>query len=250
MKIGISYWFGYPSFPKERIELLKEAGFDSVSLHWTNEYMDITGEKRDVFAQLSKNNIEVSSFHLSFERSYLLWDTSENGRRYREGIKKAINDANEFGVKRIVMHSDGIASNNTMLNKLFEICLYADHKGVILCLENLQHEDNLNMIYSNTSYKRIPLCYDVGHNNIRKCLIKEKNLDIQYFHIHDNDGIDDLHCLPFEGTVDWHREIEFIRLYPDIPRILEVHEKLDSKAEARRYLKRAKELADKMLSEL
>ena len=67
MKIGISYWFGYPSFPDERISLLKEAGFDNISLHWTNEYIDVTGEKRDVLTHLCKNNIEVSSFHLSFE---------------------------------------------------------------------------------------------------------------------------------------------------------------------------------------
>ena len=179
-----------------------------------------------------------------------MWDSSENGRKYREEIKEAINDANEFGIKRIIMHSDGNASQDIISNQLLEIFLHAKRKGIILCLENLQHEDNLKMIYSNRSYERVPLCYDVGHNNIRKCMAGIKSLNIECFHIHDNDGVNDSHRLPYEGTVDWYHEIDFIKLYPNTPIILEVHERLGSGTDARRYLKKTKELADRILSEL
>lgn len=56
MEIGISYWSGFPSFPEERVALIKQARFLNVSLHWTNEYESIVGDKYKIPRFLEKRN--------------------------------------------------------------------------------------------------------------------------------------------------------------------------------------------------
>ena len=72
-EIGISYWFGNPSMTEFRSSIIKEAGFKHVSLHWTNEYIEANDDKYKIIECIYKNNIRVSSFHLSFENSKNIW---------------------------------------------------------------------------------------------------------------------------------------------------------------------------------
>ena len=52
------------------------------------------------------------------------------------------------------------------------------------------------------------LCYDSGHGNVARDgldwldKLKDRLISI---HLHDNDGLKDLHTLLFRGTVDWPR---------------------------------------------
>lgn len=245
MQIGISYWFGYPSLQDERIALLKNAGFEEVSLHWTNEYETITGEKHSIPLLLEKSGIHISSLHLSFERSYLLWDYSSDGKEYRKSIIKAIEDARALAVNTIVMHSDGKMGNNIQLSDIIGPLMdKAEQKDIRLCVENLQHEDNLSAILEDSYLRSIPLCYDTGHANIRKCQFAiDKNEQIKYIHIHDNDGLYDTHQLPFTGTINWEKTIGVLRQYSNVPKILEIHKDMNNRNEVERYLYKAHKIA-------
>ncbi len=245
MEIGISYWFGFPSFPEERVNLIKQAGFSNVSLHWTNEYESITGDKYMIPRFLEKNDVQISSLHLSFERSHFLWNPFEEGIKYRKEVKQAIDDAFSLGTEIVVMHSDGIIPNGFKVKKtLQDLFEYAYKRDVLLCFENLQHEDNLKRILEIENFRNIPVCYDLGHANIRKSPIGcIDNKNIRYFHIHDNDGIHDIHGLPFSGTIDWADTVKMLANYREIPRILEVHGNITNHKCAEEYLFMAKKAA-------
>jgi sugar phosphate isomerase/epimerase len=53
------------------------------------------------------------------------------------------------------------------------------------------------------------LCYDSGHGNFRPRLSLDKlesfKARLIAVHLHDNDGTDDQHRVPFHGSVDWPR---------------------------------------------
>lgn len=245
MKIGINYWFGYPSLAKERTALLKNSGFTEVSLLWTNEYIHITGEKHTIPPLLDKNGITISSFHLSFDHSGLLWAASSEGALYRHEILTAIQDAKDLSVDTIVMHTDGVISKqNDIRAVLYPLLEKAEQYGIHLCMENLQHEDNLAQILDADFGLEVSLCYDTGHNHIRKCPFPtDDNPFIKYLHIHDNWGMDDTHSLPFTGSVNWNKQLIKLERYRDIPKILEVHENIHNWNDAEAYLQRAYDIA-------
>lgn len=237
MDIGISYWFGYPSLPDERIGLLKQFGFSNVSLHWTNEYENVTGKKETVLDRLYSCGIAVSSFHLSFDRAKLLWDYSLAGIRYRQEVLQAIDDAKKFNVKMIIMHTDGTLYSSKRLHLLEEILAKAEKADITICLENLQIEDNLTSIIQEMS-SCLNLCYDSGHANIRPCPFpREDNRSIRYCHINDNLGTNDIHMIPGTGNIDWYNEKKVLNSLPCASSgIFEVHGNLSSRVEAEEYL--------------
>lgn len=67
-----------------------------------------------------KKEIQISSLHLSFERSHLLWNLSEEGIKYWKDIKQAIDDAYFPGTEIIVMHSEGIIPDRFKASKTLQ----------------------------------------------------------------------------------------------------------------------------------
>lgn len=120
----------------------------------------------------------------------------------------------------------------------------AEKCGVVIALENqwtpLNHSRCLLRIMEQFRSPHLGLCYDSGHGNLmekgmlfpgRTCVPYiwedlgspvewEENL-IEKFspwmvncHLHDNNGINDEHKLPGEGTVDWQRIMNVLRGSP------------------------------------
>jgi len=56
---------------------------------------------------------------------------------------------------------------------------------------------------------RLGMCYDSGHGNADKSggtgigMLTRFGHKLMALHLHDNNGINDQHLLPFDGTVDW-----------------------------------------------
>lgn len=242
MDIGISYWFGYPSPPKERISLIKNSGFKNVALYWTDEYKSVTGSKKDVYYELNKAGIQISSFHASFNFSHLLWDVSIIGELFRRQIAETIYDAYKYNVPIVVIHTNGSKYHKENISMLLDPLFNSAEKyDIKLCVENLQIKDNLNSII--TEYN-CSLCYDVGHNNIRNSSFKLiNNENIKYIHIHDNNGQADQHLLPFQGSINWNKTIKEIRTIPKAKKILEVHNNIGTYDEAEIYLQKAMDCA-------
>ena len=133
---------------------------------------------------------------------------------------------------------------NALIRSLEILLPEAEKCGVIIALENqwtpLNHSRQLLRVMEHFRSPNLGLCYDSGHGNLtekgaqfpgRTCVPPiwndlgipvewEENL-IEKFapwmvncHLHDNNGINDEHKLPGEGTVDWTRIKNVLRRSP------------------------------------
>jgi sugar phosphate isomerase/epimerase len=77
---------------------------------------------------------------------------------------------------------------------------------VNVAFENLRRLGYLKYILSHVDSPRAGFCYDSGHHNCRtpnEDLLSQYGSRLMALHLHDNDGSDDQHRLPFDGTTDW-----------------------------------------------
>lgn len=207
--------------PSIRLKLIKENGFDSIELYWTNEYQQVNGDKNEIARNCLEQGLRVSCLHTTFNRSRLLWDNSLAGEGLFNEYVQTILDANKYNCKYIVMHLDGIGDRIIFENRINRLQSLANEHGITLCAENLPCGDNLDFICKNTT---MGLCCDIGHYNIRRSDEIERNIDrIKYVHLHDNYGETDAHLLPGEGNTNYLVSpiAEILRLPCEI--LLEVH---------------------------
>ena len=157
----------------------------------------------------------------------------------------AMEIASEFGIKTMTMHTGGIKYPSIslqehiseMLFTLEELLPAAKALDLTLCLENVWHSTNtpevlLELLSKFPGEKNLGLCFDAGHANLMggktilsypesktmqswKMLGKLPPLDenilekmlpyIVNCHLHDNDGSEDNHSIPGNGTVNWKK---------------------------------------------
>ncbi len=102
---------------------------------------------------------------------------------------------------------------------LDEVIPTAKSLGVRIAVENMESDDfgMLTTLLDEYGADALGLCYDSGHGNIdgRGLDNLERVKDrLIALHLHDNDGKDDQHKIPFTGTVDWERLARIIAESP------------------------------------
>jgi len=249
MVLGINYWFGYPSLPKERVGLLCQNEIRSVAVYWTNEFLDANGDKEEIANQLLQHDIQITSFHTSYDKASLFWQLGEDGTRYRKDIEETISDARRYHVPFVVMHTNGFFKREN-ISWLIDMIRLAKENCVTLCIENLAGEDNIAALRSDYRLHDVSLCFDVGHANLRQCPFNAfANAFIRYVHLHDNVGSGDAHLLPGEGTIKWAEVCRVIKSCKNLEYgIMEVHQHIATRNEAMKYLRLVKSSVDRMLS--
>lgn len=100
------------------------------------------------------------------------------------------------------------------LDRIKYLVELAEQKKVNIALENLRRPDYLQFVFENIQSDRLGFCYDSGHEN---CFTKGTDLLSLYgnklmaLHLHDNDGTDDQHRIPGEGTINWDSIVRKIK---------------------------------------
>jgi len=98
----------------------------------------------------------------------------------------------------------------SLRRSLDELEPHATGVSIRIALENMENDDfeDLERFFSAYDPGFLGLCYDSGHGNIGRSgldnLVRFRDRLVSV-HIHDNNGTQDQHCLPFSGTVDWAR---------------------------------------------
>ncbi|MFQ6673032.1 MAG: sugar phosphate isomerase/epimerase family protein, partial [Candidatus Tectimicrobiota bacterium] len=85
--------------------------------------------------------------------------------------------------------------------------------GVQLALENSHHRPEASVGTLEVVLERlgtdapVGLCFDTGHAHVLEADLEESlravGPHVLAFHVHDNDGSDDTHHVPYRGTIDW-----------------------------------------------
>ncbi len=200
----------------ETINSIKNAGFKNVFIQWYDKDWECSQEKQvKICKELGLNIIFA---HLGYKNINYIWEEGLEGERLVEKYKKDILNCKQYNIPMVVMHltSKSIAPiyNEIGLNRLKEITQYAQELGIKVAFENTKIKGYLEYVLENIRKDNVGICYDAGHCHVH--FNDEFNFEIfkdRIFavHLHDNDKKDDLHLLPFDGTINWNYVMEKLK---------------------------------------
>jgi len=211
----------------ETIDAIYNAGFRNVFIEWYNRDWKISQEEQLVYVK--EKGLNIIFAHLGYQNINDLWIDEETGivDRYKNDIRIC----HENGIPMVVMHltskTEAPMYGETGLNRLKEICDYAKSLNVQVAFENTKIKGYLDYVIENIDNDNVGICFDSGHYHAHF----NDELDFDKFknrifavHLHDNDQSDDLHLLPFDGTLDWKDTIKKIKeANYEGPVTLEIH---------------------------
>lgn len=212
MNLSIVDWFGFDLSIQERTRLIKDAGFNGILLLWA-DYFDKDYKKIPELAR--KAGLYVENVHAPYMNANALWEDTINGQDACKEIISCIEDCTTHGITTLVMHPENKKGTETVelpsdfkigIERIKRIVDTAERLNVNIAIENMSRHEYLDCIFQNIHSERLGLCFDSGHCNI---FTPEHDLLMQYgdrlmaLHLHDNDGADDWHSLPFSGNVCW-----------------------------------------------
>lgn len=254
------------------LERIWSAGFDGVELYSARQHLDYRDKAQ--IAELGHwfrdSTLTMHSLHAPlfsddvWGRSgpHAVIDLTEptKGRRIAavDETKRAIEIAEDVPFRYLITHL-GVAGQemdekrwDSGFSSLEELKVFAGQRGVEVLLENtpnaLSHAERLNQFQSLT-HLNLGYCFDVGHAHLARGVSYEFDLmkdRIKSTHIHDNDGKEDQHLFPGQGTVDWAKAMALLQSRPDqFPLLLELSDVASMEHpvdEARRAVARLEEV--------
>lgn len=202
--------------PVQTIEAIKKAGYQEVFIQWYDEDWEYTQQKQvDLCKQLGLNIIFA---HLGYQNINEIWIEGEEGEKLVERYKNDIKECKDNGITMVIMHlTSGFEAplyNEIGLKRIKEIVDYAKELEVKVAFENVKIKGYLEYVLKNIDNDNVGICYDAGHCHVHFDdefpyeLFKDKIFAV---HLHDNDKTDDLHLLPFDGSIDWEYVIRKLK---------------------------------------
>jgi len=212
MTLSIVDWFGYELTPRDRMRIIKEAGFSSVMLLWA-DYFD--GDYR-LFPEYARNaGLVIDNVHAPYLGANHLWEDTIDGQEAFKVICMCVEDCAAYNVSTMVMHPENKNGTETVsppceftfgIERMKRIVDIAECFNVNIAVENMSRPEYLERIFHDIQSERIGFCFDSGHCNIFTpdydflSIYGDKLMAI---HLHDNNGTADWHALPFTGNIIW-----------------------------------------------
>lgn len=218
-KLGIFSWFGFVMPLSQRLELIKNAGFDSTSLWWEDEEGSPPAEKNEMPKMVRDSGLTLENLHVPFNQTNDLW--SENAADRDNIVKQHITwleDCAKFNIPIIVMHvmeGDMVPGLNKYgIESMSYITKKAEEYKVKVAVENTKSAAAISLILSEIQSEYLGLCYDSSHARLNgeESLLKDFGHRLTAVHLSDNDGQKDRHWLPGNGVIKWH---EIFKSFPE-----------------------------------
>lgn len=223
------------------IRMFAEAGFQALDFGLfyseTDYRFQFSDEKfKEYFTRLRKvaddYGIEIHQTHSPMP-NYLFTGDEQPGNIYLDSQIKAIHASALMGAKYIVIHPvicpqyryDYYREETREVNLKYYGTLrrYAMEYGIKIAVENMYNRDPERQnricptVCSSSKEMRDYVdmmgrdwfvnCLDLGHahltGNTPQDMIHDLGDTIEILHVHDNDGINDLHQAPYTGITDW-----------------------------------------------
>ena len=215
MDLTITDYFGYPLPPQERMRLIKAAGFKGISgLIWRDDF-DID---YNLFPEYAANmGLYIENMHAPWQDCNDIWLDKIDGQVFMEEIIELVKVCARYEIPALVLHPEnknGTAYAELPVNfsigidRFKRIIAVAEHQNVNIAIENMCRIEYLDCIFSSITSKRLGFCFDSGHWNVFLPDIDLLGLygnRLMALHLHDNNGKDDWHALPFSGNIDWDK---------------------------------------------
>ncbi len=200
----------------ETVDAIKSAGFKNVFIQWYNKDWLISQEKQ--LEYIRKCGLNVIFAHLGYKYINNLWLDNDVGSSLVESYKNDIKICKENNIPMVIMHltskNEAPQYNEIGLNRLKEILAYAKKLEVKVAFENTKIQGYLEYVIDNIVIDNVGICFDSGHYHVHfndKFNFEKFKDKIFAVHLHDNDQSDDLHLIPFDGTLDWVQVISNLK---------------------------------------
>lgn len=196
--------------PKETILAIKNAGFDAAFIQWYNKEWEISQQEQVDYCK--ELNLKIEFAHLGFKNINCIWIDGEEGDNFIQSFLKDFDSCKANGINMVVMHltCGTVAPEPSIIgiNRIQKLADYAEKIGLKIAFENTKIYGYLEYVFDHIKSPNVGVCYDAGHDH---CHFDDKfnwarfKNKIFAIHIHDNDKSDDLHLLPFDGTINWEK---------------------------------------------
>jgi len=213
--------------------MFSNAGFHAVEIpcpnHPSRSQIEDCGDIRDLLHVTDDLGMKIRSIHVP-DRASLVAKDKANRRMQIETVQRFIDIAGELAAPVLCSHTRGnLHGEKTDSGSVLRLresthqlegCLRG--VSVKVCFETTPFPGG-NGVVTNTELvaevqklkqESFGFLLDVGHSNTAGDLYGTAQLAgrrLQHVHIHDNDGIDDLHQIPGMGTIDWAQFIGDLR---------------------------------------
>ncbi len=231
--------------PERAVDFMADAGFDAMDFYFNSDskyYNTDTDEAlfRDRFLDLRKRAEDKGIF---FNQAHAPYPSSRPDPARTEeifaDIVRSMRNASYLGIPIIVVHPKQhlhyrdagapealFEMNMEFYNRLKPYC---EEYGIKIGVENMWQRNEKKILHSTCSRpaefvryldaldpKWFVGCLDIGHTN----LVCEDSADfiralghdrLKAIHLHDNDGIQDLHTLPYFGIINWKETMKALK---------------------------------------
>ncbi|MCQ2354607.1 MAG: sugar phosphate isomerase/epimerase [Clostridia bacterium] len=206
MKIGTYLIKGLGS-DEERLQKIKDAGFDFVCF---NGQLFSGSATMEMCARIG---LDVENIHLSGPKTTKIWSEGEEGDLITDRYCSEIAQASELGVHTGIAHitwgfSVPAPMSDTGLRRYARIAETATKYNFVLALENSVFPEYLHRVLGDFRIPAFGHCFDTGHRNAfapTEDFLGLYGDRLAATHVQDNDGIHDIHIIPFDGNADWKR---------------------------------------------
>jgi len=212
--LGIFSWFGYSLPLKQRLKLIKQAGFTTTCLWFGNEEQMFHDGLADQMADLARDQgLVIDNVHAPYEHVNLLWsESSKENETVRIELTNSLLYCSKHKIPVAVLHiTEGyhpppITKNG--LKIIQDLVGQAESLGITIAIENTRRPDYIDTIFSNIQSNNLGFCYDSSHDFLpgqsKGNILKRWSSLLLTTHLSDNKGINDDHLLPGDGTIDWN----------------------------------------------
>jgi Xylose isomerase-like TIM barrel. len=213
---GVFSWFGYIMPFKKRIELIKKAGFDAVSLWWEDED---ESNRKDMPKLAREMGLIIDNVHFPYNDCNLLWISEKDVET--DIIRKYflwLEECAENNINLVVMHVENNAPfspNEKGIENMLKLVDKAKELKLKIALENTRKNEYLDYIFKNINDENLGFCHDTSHDWLSSKgkfdSLKNWGDKLLCTHISDNDGKEDRHFLPAKGVINWD---EYVKIFP------------------------------------
>lgn len=207
--------------PEPALRAIAEQGFTHIHWchHWNTDFLYCAVEIRQIAQWFSDFGLKLQDLHGSAGQEKGWFSVREYERLAGvELVQDRMRMAAELGGQSVIMHiptlpaeSDSTAQCDQLRRSLDALAPTIRSLGIRLALENMANDDfrMLRKLLAEYGDDVVGICYDSGHGNIGQCQglnnleqVKDRLIAL---HLHDNEGTQDKHWVPFTGSVDFPR---------------------------------------------
>lgn len=212
--IGIYCWFRKSISPECKFFLIKELGFECISLWWGDEYNDTDGSRFELIRLAKEIGLDIRNAHAPYRDINDLWGASFIKRKQIiKDYAKCLNECAIYNIKNLVIHVDDVGFvydavyQPAVITEITELVKLAEQVGVKLVIENYTSFRAVYEILTNVQSNSLGFCYDSGHEY---CFSREQDFLGNFgnrlieIHLHDNFGKNDQHMIPGDGDINWN----------------------------------------------